>query len=71
MVMPAQSEIIDFLVVKFPLEELCIFLRLLEVDVLVGQLSDLGLSPSQEDLDGRVAAHRKTTPGVGANLKHK
>ena len=71
MLVPAQSEIINFLVVKFPLEELPVILRLLEVEVLVGQFSDLGMPSSQEDLNGRVTAHRKTTLGVGANLKQK
>ena len=71
MSVPAQSEIINFLVVKFPLEEVPVILRLLEVEVLVGQFSDLGMSSSQEDLDGRVTAHRKTALGVGANLKQE
>ena len=71
MSVPAQSEIINFLVVKFPLEEVPVILRLLEVEVLVGQFSDLGMPSSQEDLNGRVTAHRKTTLGVGANLKQK
>ena len=71
MSVPAQSEIINFLVVKFPLEEVPVILRLLEVEVLVGQFSDLGMPSSQEDLDRRVTAHRKTALGVGANLKQK
>ena len=71
MLVPAQSEIINFVVVKFPLEEVPVILRLLEVEVLVGQFSDLGMSSSQENLDGWVTAHRKTTLGVGANLKQK
>ena len=71
MLVPAQSEIINFVVVKFPLEEVPVILCLLEVEVLVGQFSDLGMSSSQENLDGRVTTHRKTTLGVGANLKQK
>ena len=71
MLVPAQSEIINFVFVKFPLEEVPVILRLLEVEVLVGQFSDLGMPSSQENLDRRVTTHRKTTLGVSANLKQK